>query len=63
MEFKKVTPQAILLGTETIILSSGDRINIRKKVGSEITNILDEQVPDGKVWEIDLFIRSAEDNA
>jgi hypothetical protein len=60
MDFEVVTPKKILLGTQTIELVEDQKLNIRVKLGDEWTDLLDEKVPNGKTWEVNLFVRAAE---
>ena len=63
MEFKVVTPNKILLGTEDVEMLSGQRLNIRVRgVDGVWTDILREQVPSGMSWQVALFVRAAEDD-
>jgi hypothetical protein len=62
MEFKVATPKKILLGTETVNMVDGQKLNVRIKLEEEWVDLLDEKVPNGKTWEVDFFIRAAEND-
>ena len=53
-----------LEGQETLILSAGDKVQVRKQEDGETTDVLPVQtVPAGKVWTATVVVRILETDA
>jgi len=60
----KVVPQkTILQGSGGFTATAGQRIRLRITGGGPIVDIIDETVPEGKVWRVRVELVATEENA
>ncbi len=53
-----------LIGMDVFTLAAGDKLQVRKQVAGEITDVLPAQtVPGGKQWTVTVYIKCLESDA
>jgi hypothetical protein len=59
-----VASHRMLVGDDNFELAAGEKVDVRKKVGGELVDVLPTQtVPAGKSWTVSVFVRITETDA
>ena len=59
----EVTAKTIFVGDDEFAMTAGNRLQVRDNETGEIVDRLDVTVPEGKAWNVTVFVRIEESDA